>query len=735
MIYEEIREKLSTFYFTELPSCVDRLRERVFSIMDEYAKDNPMQSSYQLKAKLYQSLASEIAPKIFADIPFYFETGALIAHSDGKYNRGAIHANGWLYIRNEHLFIDSNPENYELYTSDAWRGLYSQTGTYVDIMHFGIPMEKLVCIGLKGVVAELNDALAAAQTEEVRQFLECALAGINALRTIELKFAEQAEAMGLMELSDIASRIPWEAPKTFHEGLCMMAFMRKALGSLEGVGFNSFGRPDVYLAPLYEADLQKGVCEEELLDLVSKFLLIWDCTLDRRNKLVGGYEYEKENTLTLGGCDENGEPVFNGVTRLFIQARNALETVYPKMMLRYSANSPKEYIELISAPLLRGQSFSVFENDDAIIPALVKSGVAKEDAINYTIGGCWDAIMPDVSIKYSGEYFNILRPLELLIERDYEFFDERGLDGRSFEDTEDFEDLYQKYIGYLRVLLMRMATAVSIGARFWEKVNPLCALSALTKVCIQKGKDVTAGGGRYTQECKYFSYIADLVDSFMAIKALCFDKKICTISRLFEECRTNWKTEFLRQMAINAPSYGDGSEETSRFVGRLLEDLYKISQELPTAYFGKYRVGSNQYTEVIWDGKKTKATPNGRKDGDYLGMGLSPSRYQKPVSVTEILDGMRYIDLTNYAGNTSLTVTLPAGKMDRERMTEFFYATASYGVQALQINCVDKETLLKAQKEPENYGHIIVRVCGFSAPFVLLSEEYQNEFITRLSME
>ena len=80
-------------------------------------------------------------------------------------------------------------------------------------------------------------------------------------------------------------------------------------------------------------------------------------------------------------------------------------------------------------------------------------------------------------------------------------------------------------------------------------------------------------------------------------------------------------------------------------------------------------------------------------------------------------------------------MTLPAGKMDRERMTEFFYAAASCGVQALQINCVDKETLLKAQKEPENYGHIIVRVCGFSAPFVLLSEEYQNEFITRLSME
>ena len=116
-------------------------------------------------------------------------------------------------------------------------------------------------------------------------------------------------------------------------------------------------------------------------------------------------------------------------------------------------------------------------------------------------------------------------------------------------------------------------------------------------------------------------------------------------------------------------------------------------------------------------------------------MGLSPSRFQKPVAVTEILDSLRYIDMRNCAGNTSLTVTLPIGKINDEQMIDFFYGAAKSGVQGLQINCVSRAMLLDAQRHPENYRYLIVRVCGFSMYFVRLSKEYQDEFISRLSAE
>ena len=735
MQYENIRKTLNDFYFNELTTHAELIQKRVFAKMDEYDKAHPNQSVYQLKAKLYESIAEEIMPTLFPDIPFYFETGALRAHSDGKFNRGGLHANGWLYIRNEHLFRDFDQQAFEAYFDDLSAGLYTQTGSYVDIMHFGIPMQKLFSVGLKGIIAEIEEALSTEKDKAKREFLHCAAAGIKALRTIQLKFAYRAKEQGSFSLADMAERTPWEPPKTFHEGLCVMAFMRKALGALEGVGFNSFGRVDVLLAPLYEADIQRGVEKEELYKLVCKFLLIWDCTLDKTKIVDDPYEQEKENTLTLGGCDEKGGQVFNEVTKMFILARNSLDIIYPKMMLRFSSFSSREYIQLISQPLLEGKSFSLFQNDDSTIPALINVGVSEEDAANYIVGGCWDVITPEVSNKFSGTYFFLLKPLEWLVSQDYENFEKRGLSCEGFESLPTFEKVYEAYVGYLKQLLLRRATLMAQGARVWSQVSPLCALSALMQPCIPNRLDVTAGGGKYNQESVYFSCFGDTVDSLLVIKKLCFDEKICSLAQLLEECRNNWKNEELRQKAMDVCSYGDGSEESSQFAARFFNELAEYACDLPTAYGGKHRIGSNQYTEVLFYGKTTVATPNGRRTGDYLSMGLSPSRFQKPVTVTEILESLRYINIANCAGNTSLTVTLPVGKINGEQMIDFFYGAAKSNAQGLQFNCVSREMLLDAQKHPENYRHLIVRVCGFSMYFVLLSKEYQNEFISRLSAE
>lgn len=405
MIYENIRKQLKDFYFNVLPDKVENMREVVFAKMDEYDKQNPGQNAFKLKTKLYETLVDNIDPVLFDDIPYYCETSALVPLCDGGFNRGAIHANGWLYLRNRHLFMDFDPEAYEAYRKASNVGnLYGQTQIYVDIMHIGLPLRKLFKIGLKGIYEELCEADQKAENEEEKDFLECAKAGIQALHKIADKFALAAKEKGMTEIYEIANRIPWEAPQTFHEGLCAMAFIRKALGTLEGVGFNSFGRVDCLLYPLYQHDIACGVREEELLEKTCKFLLIWDTMLDTRVKMEKFWEYELENTLTLGGCDENGEPVFNEVTKLFLTARKKTGALYPKMMIRYSANSPQEYLEMFCEPLLNGESSSLYENDDAMIPALLKAGIEPYDAANYVVGGCWDALTPDCNNKFSGEF-------------------------------------------------------------------------------------------------------------------------------------------------------------------------------------------------------------------------------------------------------------------------------------------------------------------------------------------
>ncbi len=730
-MYDRIRDTLNNYYFNQLPGIVENVRQRVFDRMDRYAADHPDADVYTLKAALYRAITDEMQPQVFADIPFAYETGCLLAYSDGWFNRGAVHANGWLYLRNEHLFRDSDPQMHDLYTSHIYSYLYTQCGPYVDMMHLGLPMKKLFTVGLGGVIAELEEAAADCATEEQQAFIACARAGVDALQTIARKLADTAAEHGMEQQAVMLKKLAWAPPETLHEGLQMMAFIRKALGALEGMGFSSFGRADVLLAPLYERDVAAGVTEEEMLDLISRFLLIWDCTLDRHQKLKLGNEYELENTLTLGGCDEEGNPVYNDVTRLFITARDNLSIIYPKMMLRYSANSPEEYLQLISQSLVRGQNLSLFENDDVTIPALIEAGVQEKDARNYVIGGCWDALLPDFGNKFSGEYVCLFRPFEWMLLNNVGAFQSNRLQPFNLLDAQSFEEVYDGFMGLVAQTLRMKADIMIKGSQVWSQVNPVCTLSALMEPCIPMRKDMTAGGIRYARESAYFTGFAETVDSLYAIKRLCFDEKVCTLEEIVRQCRENWPDEALRQKALAQPCYGDGTSEMAAFAGRYHDDLCALVRALPTAYGGQFRAGYNMYTEVIWMGRETGAFPNGRRAAEPLSQGISPSRLQKECSLYDLLDGLQHIDFTKTAGNASMTVQLPAAKLTTEKMAALLRVFAQNGLQALQLNCINREDLLAAQKDPDNYRHIIVRICGFSIPFVLLTPEYQNEFLTR----
>lgn len=731
MAYEAEWEMLNHFYHGELTERAERVRARVYAHMDAFAEAHPGMSAYGLKAELYRAIADAIEPKVFPGIPYFFETGALVAHSDGKFNRGGLHANGWLYEHNKHLWIESDPALYERYRREGG-SLYPQTGLYVDMMHAGLPLKKLLRVGLSGILDEILTAKQEERDAEATEFLAMCEAGIRALAKMAERLSGTASEAGMNALAALAARVPWEAPRTYYEGLCTLAFLRKALGSLEGVGFSTFGRVDVLLAELYERDLARGVTHEDMLRDTSLFMLIFDAALNTASKIEAPYGFDLENSLTLGGCDREGREVFGGVTRLFFEARAAHGFLYPKIMFRYSASSSQEYLAMISSPLLEGKGYSLFQNDDVTVPALIKSGIAEDDARDYAVGGCWDLLLPDVFHKFSGEYLNILLLFEHAVHRDTAKFDYFGIPDPHLEEAGDFEDLYGRCISLFSLLFQRKAESVAHGSRLWHKVNPMGAFSALMAPCLERRRDITAGGGLYNWESAYFCGFSEIVDSLIAIRHLCFLEGRMTVAELFDACRNDWPDEALRAKVIALPSYGDGSEESTEMAGRLFGDLYRISRDQPTAYGGSYRIGYNQFTEVIFWGKRMRATPNGRRHGDYICQGLTPSRLQRPHSVMECLDGLRGMDLTLLGGGASMTFTLPAGGMDKERMVAFLRMAARGGTMAIQPNCVDKETLLAAQRDPEKYRHIIVRVCGFSAPFVLLSEEYQNEILSRM---
>ena len=326
MDYSSIRSELTDYYMRTLAVSVENLRGKVYEKLDDFDRENPGLNSMKLKAQQYRTIAETFEPKLFDHLPFYYETGAIAAYGDGSYGRGGRHADGWIFDRNNHIVDDRFPESRRLFSQNISDILYLTCGPFFDIEHTPIPMKKIFSVGLSGVYEEAKEALVKCENDEERDFVMAAMAGLESIKLIGEKFA--AEARSRLEnetdpenircftmIAETAGRVPWEAPKTFYEGMATLAFMRKAIGSIEGYGFNSMGRPDLMIGPMLENDHENGASRDEMYDLMCRFMLIRDCHVDH-DKVMSGYsEYEYENAINIGGVDSEGNEVFNDVTK------------------------------------------------------------------------------------------------------------------------------------------------------------------------------------------------------------------------------------------------------------------------------------------------------------------------------------------------------------------------------------------------------------------------------------
>ncbi len=737
-----LRAALSDYYMHKLAGSVEDLRVRVYERLDELDKNEPGQNAYKLKAAQYRTIAEEFVPHLFDHMPFYFETGAVASYGDGHYARGGRHANGWLLERNSHIIRERYPEEWKTFCHAQSDKLYLTCGPFFDTEHTPIPMTKIFTVGLSGIHAEAVDALSRCTTEEERDFVEASIAGLEALKLIADKFAAAAkkrletetdpENISNFELiADTAARVPWNPPKTFYEGMVTLAFMRKAIGSLEGYGYNSVGRPDLLIGPLLESDLAAGVSRDEMYDLMCRFMLIWDCHVDHDKVMAGYADYEYENSITIGGIDADGNEVFNDVTRMFVESALELDLIYPKLMCRFGSGSSEEYLKLISKPLLKSKNIFLFENDDTMIPALVSAGYSLAQARNYVISGCWDTVIGDYNKPMCGEYTNLLRALEWTVHMPKEKLAENMLDFKPISGAKSFEEVYSIFLSNAEQIIKQKALLNSVGGKAWKDVSPLCLTSALMVNPLKNLKDISDGGTGYPREQMNFAGFPDVVDSLLSIKRLCFDKKICTLDELIDQCENDWEDEGLRHIAASSPAFGDGDDESNALAARLSSDLYRLTRGLPTLFGGEFAMGYYMYTEVIWWGKLIAATPNGRHAGYYISHGVTPTRLHEIKSVTDVLRSIKAMDLEKCAANSIANVMLPLAKIDEDRMVGFIRACAKTGIEAIQINCVSRDELLAAQKDPEHYKHIIVRVTGFSCQFVMLSKEWQEEVLSR----
>lgn len=739
-----MRAELRAFYPERTVELSERFREECFAELDgKYTGD---MSAYEMKELQYGVIAEKMRPVLFYHDPFYFETGTIYALSDGCRNwRGHKHAGGWTYEKNRSLFISQDPELWERRQAQVKNKLYLICGAYNDdAQHFNFNLRPVFGEGLRGLYEKAGEELKNCEDGEQRRFLHAVRTGLLCVKRVAGKFADEAERLlpgapdgeslvNMRRIADTARRVPWEPPRTFYEALNTCAFMRRALGSLEGVGPNTFGRVDMDLFPFYEHDLRTGaITPDGAYDLVKRFMITFDMHYDHDMKMVGYGDHELENTLCLGGCDSGGNPVFNELTTMFLRSAREEKTIFPKIKVRYSKNSPREYLDEIDKSVISGTSVVLYHNDDAAIPSLVRAGIPLEEARDYIVTGCWGLTCNGTEKYDHGNYVNLLKPFEYSVHNLKDKMEEVGIDFIPLDGSENFEEVYARTRENFGRLIKERTEIKRRGGLVWNRVSPVPIFSSTLHDCLENRTDITAGGARRNDEVYCMVGLPNIVDSLLAIKKLCFDERKYGLSEFLAAVRSNWENaDVMRAEAVRCPGWGDGGAESCALAGRLNDDLFSMLSEIKSARGGKTRLGYLTYTEVRFWGQETLATPDGRKNGDYIAQGLTPSRLKRIPSVTDVIRSLQSLDRSTMAGGSVVNIILPSDKVDLDRCAAFLYAAADSSMQSLQLNCVTREQLLDAREHPEKYPDLIVRVTGFSAKFVSLSPEWQQEVLTR----
>ncbi len=735
-MFDELKRELKAYYETKSFRRVSRPFNPLLDAMEAWAASHPEASALEQKVAQYEIIADGFTPVLFPHNPFFFETGLKMSEYDGCCENSS---GGWVLIRNRHKYRDANPQAHAEYCAASALGLHLAYGPYCDYDHHCFPFTRVLKLGLKGCYAELEAGEEANGNPETAPFYAAAKHSLMLVRKIAARFAEQAEAELATVTDDVTKKyyariaerarvIPWEPPATFYDGLEMLWFFHELGGVMDGVGMSVMGSPDRQLIELYRNDLAMGrLTPAEAKELVCRYLVQTDCKLDFDSKTSDQFNGgEQGDTLMLGGVDENGKDVTNELTWLFLECHRELGLVYPKIHLRVHAGTPTELVDYAAGDFLMGRNVHDFINDDVIIPAQVGFGKDLRDVVNYVAGGCWEVIVDSCEhSEGANNYFSLGKVMDLSIHDVPEEEARLGMKFKKLGNEENFEEIYQTVMGNATLAMDRMLETITKYGSQWPVVNPCPFFSACLEGCAQSGLDYSAGGARYSPHGVPLTGVAVMVNSLIALKKLDAQQVLAAV-------RDNWEGhESLRRQAIGLPHFGCESPEVLELTNRLLNDLTDVIAKHKNERGGRYQPGLYSYIDIWQWAPVTRATPDGRRQGDYLTQGITPSRFHDDT-VTGVLNGLSGLPLDCFPANSTLSLAVSGDGMDASQFGSIVRSWCQLKSSAmLMLNCVTREQLEDAMKHPENHGSLLVRLCGYSAKFVSLDESRQKEFVSR----
>ncbi|MBQ4557131.1 MAG: hypothetical protein IJA60_05745 [Clostridia bacterium] len=602
---------------------------------------------------------------------------------------------------------------------------FSPQGAHITAAHMALDYAKLVRVGVNGLLDEVNCRMAALDMNipeniEKCEFYECCKVELEALIRLQHRYAEKARALAeeadgekkkeLLDIAEMMDRVPAQPPRTFREGLEAIHFYNVTMWDLY-----YFGRVDRYLIDLYNADVAAGrLTHEDAVELYACFLLMPEAYILPNVAL----------DAMVGGTTEDGKTVENEVTHIAIEAIEYARSANGKVSLAVTDDMSDELIKKAIRLNAIGCAQPALFNDRIIIEGLMRAGMPRSDANNYCNTGCVEITPVGKSgIHVVSPYHNLAAMLLTAMENG--------------SGTKSFDDFYRVFEGVLHSEIARrnidMNRAQMERARNGQES---ARVSCLTDDCLKLGKAVDAGGAIYNFVEPNFLGFSNVVDSLAAINVLVYENGEYTVESLLEILKNNFDgNEALRLRIVNKlPHYGTDDEFTNSLAKRLSDSILSGCKGLYTYRGATLIPGAFSYYEHARFGRRTGATPDGRHAGYPLSSGSSPVQGRETKGPTAAMLSTLSWDHRNFLGGIAVNMKFTPSCMQGEnedKMLEFVRTFMRLGGFQLQLNAVDRETLLDAREHPENHSDLLVRVGGFSAYFTKLSPEMQQEIIDR----
>ena len=611
-------------------------------------------------------------------------------------------------------------------------------------------------LGPSGLLAQARQGEAQSEGEKqlfyraVAITLEGAIAFMRRYADLARSMAQTCAdaAENLRTVAENCENLAERPAQSFHEALQSLWFLFVILQMESNASSFSPGRLDCILWPWYEADVKAGRLDADAaLELIECLWLKFNQIVYMRNAHSAKYfaGFPIGFNVALGGVDDEGRDFSNALSFLMLQAQKDLGLPQPNLSVRLHEGIGDELLKEAIRVVAKGSGMPQFFNDRAVIPALEALGVSETDARNYAIVGCVELTTQGNSLGWSdAAMFNMNKVLELTLNGGRCLLTGKQLapDYGDLSTYDTFEALEAAFQHHLDDFMDRMMAACEVVERAHQELLPSPFLSSVIRDCMERGVDVTAGGAHYNFSGIQMIQVANLADSLEAVKKLVYDEKRISRQELLDALRADFVGyDRLRAMLLNrAPKYGN-DEDAVDSLGVKWAEYFKRRLGTFTNYRGgPCHTGMYTVSAHVPMGENVGASPDGRKARQPLADGgMSPVYGRDVEGPTAVLKSVSKLDktLTSNGGllNMKFLPAFFATESGIDKFACFLRTLVDLEIPHIQFNVVRREDLIEAQQNPEKYQSLTVRVAGYTAYFVELARELQNEIIARTSYD